>query len=138
MAQLADELGRERPLVVLLEDDTAQREVLLDLFAGEQIEVAVCATLDEVRALVERRPRAVVVADSWSSGVWGDLEDRPWREIDELAHVAPVVLTSGQEEWGRRGASLTPGGAVVLPKPYDLDDLVEVVRLAEHGPAAAS
>ena len=52
--------------VLLLEDDSATRGLLLDLFNDEGIEVTVCGSLRELQSAVTSHAGAVVVSDSWS------------------------------------------------------------------------
>ena len=79
-------------------------------------------------AALGRHPRSIGVADSWAAGDHEDLgEQQRSEEIDALSHVAPLILTSGRE-WGRQLEVGELGNVVVVPKPYDLDDLIERVR----------
>ena len=63
MAHEAREPAGGARRVILLEDDAAQRDLLLELFADEGIVVEVCATLADSRAALGRHPRSIVVAD---------------------------------------------------------------------------
>jgi DNA-binding NtrC family response regulator len=118
-------------MVLLLEDDAAQRDLLLELFADGSAEVVVCATLDQIYGCLTRYPHAVVVADSWAADNHRQLSDQQRREITELAHMAPVILTTGRE-WARRLEPGELGTVVLVTKPYDLDELLDQVHLAQR------
>ena len=132
--------GAEQPadggvLVILLKDDTAQRKLLLELFTTEGMDVLVCATLPQVYTALERHPEAVVVADSWATGDQSDLGQQQRSEIEELGRRARLIVATGRE-WGRQVVPGELGTVAVVPKPYDLDDLLDRVRIAQQGVAA--
>ena len=121
----------EQPVVLLLEDDAAQRALLLELFADEKIEVVVCDTIDQIFESLKRYADAVVVADSWAVSNDELPGERQRRELEELARVAPVVFTTGRE-WARQLEPGVLGTVVLVTKPYDLDELLEQVRLVRR------
>jgi DNA-binding NtrC family response regulator len=117
--------------VVLFEDDPILAAVLLEVFADEDIDVSRCESLDEIHCAVRQYPGAVVVSDSWSSTLSVKLGEAERAEIDALARTAAVILTTGRTWGARRGPEWQFGERVlVVPKPYDLDQLMGAVRTA--------
>ena len=121
--------------VILLEDDVALREVLLELFSDEGFEVDTCVTLDEIYAALQEHPGAVVLADSWTAGDYAELGQRQRMEIEALGRTTPLILTTGRA-WGRHLDPHQLSPAVVVVKPYDLGDLLERVGQARRQFAA--
>lgn len=114
--------------VIVFEDDVAQKVLLLDLFADEGYTVDACPTIQDVYAAITKYPQAVVVADSWSSIGHEQLAEPERREIEDLGSRAPLILTTARS-WGRHIAPGQLGKVAVLPKPFDLNDLLEHVRV---------
>jgi two-component system nitrogen regulation response regulator GlnG len=123
---------RDHQHVVLCENDAALAGLLVDLFSSEGFEVTTCASLAEITAALERDPSAVVVTDSWlgrPAGLLGIDTDG----LQQVAAHTTVVLTTAWTGAAHRAAldALGLGDTVrVVPKPYDLDDLLDAVRSA--------
>jgi DNA-binding response OmpR family regulator len=117
--------------VLLLEDDAATRGLLLDLFNDEGIEVTVCGSLRTLQSAVTSHPGAVVVSDSWSGVDNRAISQQLRAEIMALGSNAPVIPTTGRS-WGNNIRSGEFGNVIVLPKPYDLDELMVLIRSAWH------
>jgi DNA-binding NtrC family response regulator len=116
------------PHVLLLEDEPLIRGILLEIFRLEGFEVTLCTTLGDLRAGVAADPAAVVVSDSWDP-VHRELLPAPLRDaIVAVGKLAPVILI-GADAWTAQDG-LAELGVRLLPKPFDLDDLLDAVRLA--------
>ncbi len=116
--------------VLLLEDDSATRGLLLDLFNDEGIEVTVCGSLGELQSAVTSHAGAVVVSDSWSGVDNRAISQQQRAELMALGRSARVILTTGRS-WGNNIGSGEFGNVIVLPKPYDLDELMALIRSAQ-------
>jgi ammonium transporter, Amt family len=121
-ARLAARADETRPMVLVVDDESADRELhclalhswgLRAIAAGDGWEALVCA-----RTL---RP-ALVIADVRMPGLdgWGLL--RRLRAAPETADI-PVLLVTGHDESWRPHASAAEGAVGVLRKPIDLDAL---------------
>jgi DNA-binding NtrC family response regulator len=126
---MANETALSRQRVILLENDAALATVLCDLFADEDLDVSVCATLAEIQARIVQYPRAVVVSDSWETSDYQSLSKRHHSEIVELAQLSEVVLTTGSE-WARNSRKGELGTAQIVAKPHDLERLMAAIRAA--------
>jgi DNA-binding NtrC family response regulator len=120
--------GKHQRRVIVFEDDAAQKLLLLDLFTDEGYAVDACPTIQDVYVAITKYPQAVVVADSWSSIAHEHLAEPQRREIEDLGSRAPLILTTART-WGRYIAPGQLGKVAVLPKPFDLNDLLEHVRV---------
>jgi DNA-binding response OmpR family regulator len=119
----APEMTRRRAL--LLEDDQSLRELLLEAFAGENIDVRICATFDEVREAARRKEADIVIADYWG-GSQRTLPDIDRDEIRQLTSYLPVVLLTGRT-WASEITAEELGARALIRKPFDLDDLLRTV-----------
>lgn len=117
-----------RAHVLLLEDDVALRDVLIELFREEEVDVTLCASLPELRAGLVVHPEAVVVSDSWLAADTSAVGSEHRAEIVALGKIAPVILATGRT-WARDSLAGEFGASVVvLSKPYDIDSLMTLVR----------
>jgi len=117
-----------RTYVLLLEDDVALRDVLIELFQEEEIDVTPCTSLGELQAAVAVHPGAVVVSDSWSAHDASALGDEHRAEIVALGETGHVILTTGRTWAQCSGAGEFGASVVILQKPYDIERLIVLVR----------
>ena len=128
---LAKETALSRQRVILLENDAVLATVLCELFADEELDVSVCATLAEIQARIVQYPQAVVVSDSWETSDHRSLSPRHRAEIVGLAQLAEVVLATGSE-WARNSRKGEFGTAQIVAKPYALERLMAAIRAAHE------
>lgn len=117
---------------LLLEDDVALRDLLLEAFASEEIDVLTCDTFEEVRGRAARSEADLVVADFWG-GSQRTLPDSDRDEIRELCSYLPVILLTGRT-WASDTSAEELGAHALIRKPFDLDDLLRVVEEAVGPP----
>jgi two-component system nitrogen regulation response regulator GlnG len=119
---------------LLLEDDTALRDLLLEAFASENFDVRACETFEEVRDLAARSEADLVVADFWG-GSQRTLPDSDRDDIRELCSYLPVILLTGRT-WASETSAEELGAHALIRKPFDLDDLLQTVEQAVETPQA--
>jgi DNA-binding NtrC family response regulator len=123
---------RDQPHVVLCESEAALARILTGFLGSEGFDLTPCLSLAEIETAVEQDPVAVVVTDSWLDGPPG-LLGTDTAGLQHLAARTTVVLTTAWtgESHLAALAALGLGDALrVVPKPYDLDDLLSAVRSA--------
>jgi DNA-binding NtrC family response regulator len=120
--------------VLLLEDDAALRDLLLEAFASEDIEVRTCDTFEEVRAAAARAEADLVIADFWG-GSQGTLPQSDRDDIRELCSYLPVILLTGRM-WAAETSAEELGAHALVRKPFDLDDLLRTVDTVVDDPQA--
>jgi CheY-like chemotaxis protein len=121
------------PHLLVVEPDAALRELLGEALSEEGVVTCCAATLEEALALVDQRAFDCIITDDTRGGTAQD----PLcvaRALRQRAQPTPVgVLTAWQ---------VTPGAgdrrdlAFVLPKPFDLDQLLAQVAVALGAPQA--
>ncbi len=129
-----------RPLL-LVEDDAAIAEVVVEVLAEEGYAVQTAGSPAAARRLLALRPDgyALVLSDSF---VQPPADPFTWLEEVRGHTAAPVVIFSAHAEslftgWQDRGF------AGLLPKPFDLDTLLALVAarrppLVAAGPVAGA
>src|SRR5437660_12537109 len=111
---------------LLLEDDVALRDLLLEALSGEGFEVRTCSSFPEVRDAAARAEAEIVVADFWG-GSQRTLPDSDRQEIRELCSYLPVVLLTGRT-WPAETTAEKLGARALIRKPFDLDWLLQIVE----------
>lgn len=106
----------------------ALRDLLLEAFAGEGLDVRACESFDEVRQAAARGDGDIVVADFWG-GSQRTLPDSDRAEIRELGSYLPVVLLTGRT-WAADTTAEELGARALIRKPFDLDYLLRTVAAA--------
>jgi CheY-like chemotaxis protein len=121
--QRAQPSGR---LVLVIENTPAVSHVLNALLDSEGYQVLLTDTLSGGMAVLRRVLPALVVADSFSSSSTDAISRL--QPLRELAAPAPVLLFTAHRDITEEAARAA-GFAGVLPKPFDIDDLL--ARVAE-------
>ncbi len=108
--------------ILIVEDDADVREALAQAMrdSGLLVDVAVDG-IDGLERLRAGIVPALVLLDLRLPRLGGEELLRAMREDEELAHVPVITMTAGSDP--------SDGGDVVahLHKPFDLDDLLEIV-----------
>ena len=112
--------------VLLLEDDAPFCSLLVELFAGEGLEVAACQTYAALRQAIRSGPKSVVVADFWGASQTA-LSQCEADQLRELGSAVPTVLLTGRA-WASTVSADELNLACILPKPINLDELIAQVR----------
>src|SRR5947209_19322610 len=120
---------------LLLEDDVALRDLLLEALSGEGFEVRTCSSFHEVRDAAANGEADVVVADFWGTSQ-RTLPDDERQEIRQLGALLPVVLLTGRS-WAANASAAELGARALIRKPFDLDHLLDTLEqvLAETAQA---
>src|SRR5262249_12799293 len=119
---------------LLLEDDVALRDLLLEAFLSEDIDVRTCDTFEEVRERASRSEADLIVADFWG-GSQRTLPESDRDDIRELCSYLPVILLTGRP-WASDISAEELGAHALIRKPFDLDDLLRTVELVVGHPQA--
>jgi DNA-binding response OmpR family regulator len=116
--------------VLLCEHDAALAAVLVDLFSEEDIDVVRCGSFDELEAGALAHRDAVIVTDSWVEGGLAQLTDVEREQLRTLGTLTTVIMTTGRD-WAKHTEGSALGDQiVVVPKPFDIEELLEEVRTA--------
>jgi DNA-binding response OmpR family regulator len=115
-----------RGRVLLLEDDLALRGLLHELLALEDFDVDLCDSYEAIRAAAADAQGDIVVADFWGTAQ-RTLSDSARAQIVELARLVPVILLTGRS-WAHGVTAEELGAWALVHKPFDLDELIAIIR----------
>lgn len=119
--------------ILLVEDDTALREGLTELFSRDGYEVIACGCLREAREKLTDAVQLIVMDVGLPDGDGVSL-CKEWREAGETRPI--LFLTARGEEFDVvRG--LDSGGNDYVTKPFRMQELLSRVRVLLRGSQAA-
>jgi two-component system nitrogen regulation response regulator NtrX len=114
----------DRPLILVIDDDSALRRICLDLLTARGYRGLGAATVGEgLREFAERKPGAVILDLKLPDGTGLDV----LRELQRLSPLTPVVVVSGQNRVADAVEAMRLGAAEYLEKPVASDRLYEVM-----------
>ena len=130
-------MGKAREVVLVVDDDNDIANLVEEFLFSEGYAVTTLRDRNQesVQAAVERLAPACVLLGGYARGS----ENTSWTEAARMASqvdAVPVIFCStdrqatSEAERGERERSHVAGFSLVLPKPFDLDELVRVVALA--------
>ncbi|REC95265.1 nitrogen regulation protein NR(I) [Kushneria indalinina] len=113
--------------VYIVDDDRAIRWVLERTLAQPDIEVSSFERADQAEEAINRQPPDVLLTDIRMPGVDGlDLMAR----VRERHADMPVIIMTAHSDLDSAVASYQGGAFEYLPKPFDVDDALSLVRRA--------
>lgn len=117
-------------IVWVIDDDDSIRFVLQRALEKENMKVESFSSGNDIIELLDRRRPDVIVTDIRMPGISG-LE--LLTTINEKAPEIPVIIMTAHTDLDSAVASYQKGAFEYLPKPFDLNDAVNLVRRAyEH------
>ena len=120
-------MSADQPGVLVVEDEPAQREVLVYNLEAEGFDVAKAETGDEALVLVEEAQPDVIILDWMLPGVSGIEICRRLKSKSSTRSIPVIMLTARSEEADRvRG--LETGADDYVVKPYSVIELMARVR----------
>jgi CheY-like chemotaxis protein len=120
-----------RPLVLVVDDSAAMRELLREVLESRGHEVITAGSSGRALTLMTRRVPDLVITDLMMPGMSGFSLRSLMLRRPELAPVPVIVLSA---YWARPSETLD--AVAVLTKPINLDRLLEAVDRGLTGQAA--
>jgi two-component system phosphate regulon response regulator PhoB len=115
------------PLVLVVEDEPAQREVLAYNIRAEGYQVLTAEAGDEALDVVRETPPDVIVLDWMLPHVSGIEVCRQLKMSGETARI-PVIMLSARSEEADRVRGLETGADDYVTKPYSVAELLARLR----------
>lgn len=120
-------MSADTPLVLLVEDEPAQREILRYNLRSEGYEVAVAKTGDDALLLAEEIGPDLVLLDWMLPGVSGIEVLRRLKKHQQHSEI-PVIMLSARTEELDRVRGLETGADDYMVKPYSVSELMARIR----------
>ena len=124
------EAGERRPRIVLINDDTAFLSLMQELLEGiERYRVVTCREWDDAYHFVQQTKPDLAILDIVFGG-----EERGWKILElltlnpETRPIPVIVCSAAIRSLQDHEPLLQRYGIGVLPKPFDLDALLQKVR----------
>lgn len=114
--------------ILIAEDDNVLAGVIVEALSEEGYEPTRAATQEDAQRLAEEQAWDVIILDGFGSS-YTEAGPRELALLASFTRHAPVILTTGRS-WSRDIDPAKLGLAAVLPKPYDLGDLLDVIGRA--------
>ena len=119
---MATESTETEPLILVVDDERAIREMIDLLLSGEGYNVVTAASGFEALAIVQQRPVDLIIVDLRMPGLHGDAVCRRYRE--QGGNAAVLLLTGAETAAAIVDAC---GANGYIAKPFDIDLVVETV-----------
>ncbi len=111
--------------ILLIEDDPATREVVTEILTAEGCEVQTAVDGRSALALLDSWKPSLILLDLRMPEMDGGAFAHAYRAL-EGPH-APIVLITASSEDDATEAALSIGAVDTIRKPFDLDELLDVV-----------
>jgi DNA-binding response OmpR family regulator len=119
-------MALERILVV--EDDTAIRELIAEILRGEGYLIDQAANGRDALLHVQRARPDAILLDLMMPVMDGQTFARAYGGLDHSSTI-PIVVMSASPDLARSAEQLRPYGVLgQLPKPFNVDELLTMVR----------
>jgi len=122
-------MSDSKPRIAVINDDTAFLDLMHELLESEGFEVVPYREYQDVQKKIKAALPDLVVLDVVMSG-----EERGWQilellTLDPVTRGVPIIVcTAAIRSLRDREEQLNRLGIRSLPKPFDLDDLLALVR----------
>lgn len=120
-------LAQRQPVVLLVEDESAQREVLTYNLESEGFRVVSAETGDEAMLLLPEEAPDLIVLDWMLPNVSGIEICRRVKADPGTRHI-PIIMLSARSDEGDRVRGLETGADDYVVKPYSVVELMARVR----------
>jgi DNA-binding response OmpR family regulator len=121
-------------IVDALEGDAS---VLASALRVEGYNVALAASANDARAVMQREPVALAVVDLMLRAEGGPHGLELARELRQLRPTARIVLTSAYHLSERQLERADCGVSGFIPKPYDLNEVLDFIRAKVNAPPSS-
>jgi two-component system phosphate regulon response regulator PhoB len=114
----------DRVVILVVEDDPLARELLANVLTDEGYDVMAAESGEQALTALGTVWPALITLDLDLPGITGDLILAELRRRDET-RTLPVVVVSAKHPIPRDVRELAQA---VVPKPFDIDELLSVIR----------
>lgn len=112
--------------VLLAEDDAILADVVTEALADEGHSVTHTSNVEEAHRLARDSAWDLLIFDSFGQS-YAEPGEEERRLLADLTTRAPVILSTGRA-WAQQMQPADIGVAAILPKPFDLEVLLDTVR----------
>jgi two-component system OmpR family response regulator len=115
-----------RPHILYVEDDPDTREMVRLFLESAGFKVTAVEHPSVALKLFNQERYDVVLLDNWMPEITGiDLS----LQIREIDNITPIIFCSGAATKSDADEALSAGAQYYLTKPFDPEDLIQILRL---------
>jgi excisionase family DNA binding protein len=114
-----------RATVLVVDDEQAVRDVMVEALESKQRNVLTAATGEEAVELIKRTPVDLVLLDLSMPGMNGV---DTFRELQSLRPGLPVVIVTGYPDSDLMARALESGPFTIISKPVDIQQIQKTVE----------
>ena len=128
------DVAPDRVVILVVEDDPLARDLLTSVLSDEGYEVMAAENGEQALAAIGTISPDLLTLDLDLPGIAGDLILAELRRRDETREL-PVVIVSAKHPIP---ADVRTMAQAIVPKPFDIDELLTVVRSFAPPPASGN
>ncbi len=117
-----------KPLVVVVDDEPAIVEVVCDALSDADLEAIPCVHGPEAHACIRKIQPRVVILDVQMPGVDGVEVFQHMRNDPDTRSIPVIFFTANADKLRQRLPDYRAMGAALLPKPFNVDKLLDLVQ----------
>jgi EAL domain-containing protein (putative c-di-GMP-specific phosphodiesterase class I) len=121
-----------RQCILLVDDDDAITEALSYTLEREGRTIILCSDVDAAEVALARFPVTHLVSDVQFSGEFGFEGLHFLGRVGAVAPQCRIVLMTGRATDALRDAAIAHGAVAVLAKPFDTDDLEQILGTPQN------
>jgi CheY-like chemotaxis protein len=119
-----------KPTVVVVDDEPAIVEVVCDALEDVDVATVGCVHGPEAHACIRREQPGLVILDVQMPGVDGVEVFRSMRADPEMQAIPVIFFTANAQKLKQRLPEYESMGATLLPKPFNVMRLLDMVKVA--------
>ena len=119
-----------KPTVVVVDDEAAIVEVVCDALEDVDVATVGCVHGTEAHACIRRAQPGLVILDVQMPGVDGVEVFRSMRADPEMQAIPVIFFTANTQKLKQRLPEYESMGATLLPKPFNVMRLLDMVKVA--------
>jgi CheY-like chemotaxis protein len=115
-------------MVVVVDDEPAIVEVVCDALGDADLTTVGCTHGREAHACIRKARPEVVILDVQMPGIDGIEVFRHMRADPSTSNIPVIFFTANVDKLKQRLPNYSSMGADLLPKPFDIDKLLDLVK----------
>jgi CheY-like chemotaxis protein len=127
------------PLIVVVDDDAASLNLLIDLLTDEGYRTVGCRTSAAAAIVIQQFLPDLIITDLWLDRSDDGFPLLEWMQGGTMPRPIPLIICSADTRMlGAHAAQFGARGWAVLEKPFDIEDLLAKVVAAIGPPRGAA
>ena len=123
-------MAKQHYVIVIADDDPAINDLLRDILSEEGYQVHCCFTREEAARVIQRIVPDVAVIDmQMEARDAGLVLLQSLRDSPQTMRLSVIICSADEICLQQNSDQITQLGAQILPKPFDVEHLLDTVKL---------